>query len=425
MKKTKKINTFRAFRNRNYALFFSGQSVSLIGTWMQRTGVSWLVYTITHSPFMLGLTVFASQFPSFLFSLWGGILSDRHDRYKILLFTQTASMIQAVLLAILTLTGHYAVWQILTLSCLLGIINAFDVPARQPLVHVLVNDKADLPNALALNYSMVNLARMAGPALSGIVLGKFGAGACFILNAISFLAVIISLLLMKLPAHEPSPVKKKIGSELAEGFRYLKNTPSISIILFMLSAVSLLVLPYDTLLPVFAKVIFKGDATTFGYIFSFIGLGAVAGAFLLASLTPGTNQKTLLLVSSMVLGIALILFSHTRYFPLAMVFAILSGFGAMCQNAICLTIVQVETDPKMRGRVMSYIALAYFGMLPLGCLVIGIVSQKLGAPDTILCQGIIALALTAAFSSILKKQEPVPEKTLRPEEAEPVLAERI
>jgi MFS family permease len=402
MNAEKMKNTFRAFGNRNYALYFTGQSVSLIGTWMQRTGVSWVIYTMTHSTFMLGLTIFASQFPSFLFSLFGGILSDRYHRYKILLFTQTASMIQAVLLTILTLTNHYSVWQILTLSILLGIINAFDVPARQPLVHELVSDKADLPNALALNSSMVNLARLVGPALSGIVLGKFGAGICFLLNAVSFLAVIISLLLMKLPPYNPPEVKKKIASELAEGFQYLKNTRLIRIILLMLIFVSLLVLPYDTLLPVFAKVIFKGDAATFGYIFSFIGLGAISGTFFLASLKPGTDLKIVLLANTIILGVGLMLFSHASYFPLAMFFAMLSGFGAMSQNTICLTLIQINADPNMRGRVMSYVALAYFGMLPLGSLLIGAISQKIGAPNTILCQGILALLIAATFSKFLR-----------------------
>src|ERR1700741_2761991 len=208
----KKINMFRAFQNRNYTLFFSGQSVSQIGTWMQRTGVSWVVYSMTHSTFMLGLTIFASQFPSFLFSLLGGIASDRYNRYKILLFTQTASLIQAVLLATLVLTNHITVFGLLTLSIILGIINAFDMPARQPMVHELVTDKADLPNALALNSSLVNLARLVGPALSGIVLVKFGAGICFLLNAVSFVAVITSLLLMKLPKYNPYHVKKKVTS---------------------------------------------------------------------------------------------------------------------------------------------------------------------------------------------------------------------
>ena len=394
-------NTFRAFRNRNYTLYFAGQSVSLIGTWMQRTAVVWVVYTMTHSTFMLGLSVFASQFPSFIFSLYGGILSDRYNRHKILLFTQAASMVQAILLTILIFSKHYYAWEILALSAILGTINAFDVPARQPLIHELVSDKADIANALALNFSMVNLARLVGPALAGIVLGELGAGVCFLINGLSFVAVIVSLLFMNLPTYHPPTEKKHISAELLEGFNYLKNTPTLRTTLLILLLMSLLVLPYDTLLPVYAKEIFKGDAATFGYISSFIGLGAIAGSFFLASLRSGRNFNKLLLFTNIILGIALILFSHLSIFWPAMLFACLSGFGAISQNTICLTIVQVHTDAKMRGRVMSYVAMAYFGMLPIGSLIIGSLSQEIGAPNTILFQGIIALVITLFFARYL------------------------
>lgn len=397
-------HTFKAFRNRNYALFFSGQSVSQIGTWMQRTGVSWVVYSMTHSTFMLGLSVFAMQFPSFLFSLFGGIVSDRYSRYKILLVTQTASMVQAILLTILVFTGHYTVWEILGLSVILGTINAFDVPARQPMVHDMVNDKADLPNALALNSAMVNMARLAGPALSGIILQKFGAGICFMSNAVSFIAVIGSLLLMKLPPQSLPEIKKKVSAELLEGFSYLKRTPSISIILLMLSIVSFLVIPYNTLIPVFAKVIFKGDAATYGYISSFIGLGAICGTLFLASLKPGADLKFVLLINTILLGLALIAFSHISIFPVAMLFAIIAGFGTMSQSTICITILQVNANANMRGRVMSFAAMAVFGMLPLGSLVIGAISQRLGAQNSMLCQGITALIIVALFAKFLGKE---------------------
>jgi MFS family permease len=421
----KKINTFRAFRNRNYRLYFTGQGLSQIGTWMQRTGVSWVVYTMTHSALMLGLTIFASQFPSFLFSLFGGIVADRYERYKILLITQMASMIQAVLLAVLTLTNHYTVSAILTLSVILGVINAFDLPARQPLVHELVNNKEDIPNALALNSSMVNLACIIGPALAGLVLEKFGAGTCFLLNAISFLAVLLSLLSMKLPKHVPSIVKNKIASELAEGFTYLKNTPAIAIVLLLLTTLSLLILPYNTLLPVFAKLIFKGNAATFGYITSFIGLGAIGSSLFLASLKKGTDLKLIALINIVLLGIGLIFFSHISYFPVAVLFAVLTGFGTMSQTTICITIIQVHADANIRGRVMSYVAMAYFGMLPLGSLLIGAISQRIGAPDAMLCQGIIAIIIAIVFSNFLKVDKMDKENTEQLEEAEILAAEKI
>src|SRR5471030_1916167 len=212
----KKVRTFRAFGSRNYRLYFLGQSVSLIGTWMQKTAVSWVIYTLTHSTFMLGVTMFASMFPSFLLSLIGGVVSDRYNRYRVLLTTQIASLIQALLLAVLILLKHYAVWEIISLSAILGIINAFDVPARQSLVYEMVDDKSDLPNALALNSSMVNLSRIVGPAIAGIVLETIGDGACFLLNALSFVAVIVSLLLMKLPKYIRKVHKKNVFGELNE-----------------------------------------------------------------------------------------------------------------------------------------------------------------------------------------------------------------
>jgi MFS family permease len=390
---------FKAFRYRNYQLYFTGQSMSLIGTWMQKTAVSWVVYTMTHSAFMLGVTAFATQFPMFLFSLLGGIASDRYNRYRVLLLTQILSMIQATLLAILTLMGHYTVWEILTFSVVLGTINAFDVPARQPLVHAMVTNQEHLPNALALNSSMNNLAKMLGPALSGIVLEKWGAGICFLINALSFLAVIISLLLMKLPEHIPA-VRKKVTLELQEGMAYVRNTPAIGIIMLVMAVLALLVLPYNTLLPIFAKVIFKGDAATFGYINSFIGLGAVCGAMFLASLKKGTDLRWVLLVTTGLLGISLILFSHTGYFPVAMLFAIVVGFGTMAQTTICNTIVQVNSDPKMRGRVISLFLMAVT-LQPVGSLLIGAISQHIGAPDMLLCQGLAGLIIAGIFGRYL------------------------
>lgn len=394
-------NTLSIFQSRNYRLYFTGQSISLIGTWMQRTAVMWVIYTMTQSPLMLGVSVFMSQFPSFLLSLAGGIVSDRYNRYKVLLITQSAALVQAATLTILTLTHHNSVWGILSLSFMLGIINAFDVPARQPLVHEIINDKAELPRALAFNSSMVNLARLVGPALSGIVLEELGAGICFLVNALSFLAVILSLLLMKLPAYTPRPERKKAITDLTEGFAYLKRTPVIGITLLILTTMSFLVLPYNTLLPVFAKVIFKGDATTFGYINSFIGAGALTGAYFLASLKEGANYRKILLINTAILGVGLILFSQMHVFSLSMAMAVLCGFGTMSQTSICNIIIQMEADKHMRGRAISYVAMAAFGMLPLGSLITGVVSQKLGASATLLLQGFLALIIAGIFYRVL------------------------
>lgn len=415
--------TFRAFNNRNYTLFFMGQSVSRIGTWMQRTGVNWVVYTMTHSALMLGVAVFAEQFPSFLFSLWGGITADRYNRYHILMITQIVSMLQAVLLAVLVLTGHFTVWPILVLSVVLGITNAFDVPARQPMVHEMINDKADLPNALAFSSAMNNLAMLLGPALAGIVLQKFGACICFMLNAISFVAVMVSLYLMKMPPYSPPTVKKKAMSDMLEGFNYIRNTPALASIVLLLTLMSLLVIPYNTLLPVFAKVVYNGDAATFGYINSFIGLGAIVGTFFLASLKSGANLKKLLVIDMVALGVCLMLFAKVTYFPLAMLFAAVCGFGIMSQNTICNITLQGESDSRMRGRVISYFAMSIFGMVPLGSLLTGAVSHYIGAQNTVLCQGFIALVIAALFYRYLRTEQLKQKKIKQLSEAEEMAAQ--
>lgn len=399
------ITTFKAFRSRNYRLYFTGQSISLIGTWMQKTAVSWVIYTLTHSTFMLGLTLFASQFPSFLFSLVGGVVSDRYNRFRVLLATQVASMLQAVLLACLILANHYQVWEILGLSVLLGIINAFDVPARQSLVYEMVADKSDLPNALALNSSMVNLSRLIGPAIAGIILETLGNGACFVGNALSFVAVIASLLLMRLPKYEAKPHTKNVFGELKEGFSYLKKTPSISFILIMLALISLMVLPYSTLIPYYARDVFHGTAQTFGVIDSFIGLGAFSGAIFLASQKSGVNLKKILFINTIVFGAGLLLFSHEHNYYLALLFVTIAGFGMMSQITVSNTLIQTTVDPNMRGRVISFYAMAFFGMQPLGGLLIGAVSKWIGTPDTLMAEGFAALLVAALHWRYLHRQK--------------------
>ncbi len=398
------ISTFKAFRSRNYSLYFTGQSVSLIGTWMQRTAVYWLVYMQTHSAFMLGLVLFATQFPSFLLSPLGGVISDRYNRYKVLLVTQIASLIQASLLVMVVVFTQYQIWEIFALSILLGIINAVDVPARQSMVYEMVDYKEDLPNAIALNSSMVNLARLIGPALSGIILEKLGAGTCFLINAFSFLAVILSLLLMRYPKFVPRQHPGKVVGEFREGWKYLKRTPSLAYVIILIALVSLLVVPFITLLPVYAKVIFNGNASTFGYLNSAIGLGAIGGAFFLASMKAGVNLKKFLFISLLIFGGALILFSHITNLPLALLFAMLAGFGMMSQSTISNTIIQTNVSLEMRGRIISYFAMAFFGMQPLGGLLIGAVSQSIGAPYTILAEGLAAVVIALIFLPFFRKE---------------------
>ena len=410
MKKISQYNIFRALASRNYTLYLVGRSVSQFGTWMQRTAVVWVVYSITHSAFLLGVTIFAEQFPSFIFSIAGGVAADRYNRYTVIKITQITSMVQAILLAVLVITGHTMVWAILLLSVILGIINAFDVPARQALINDVVASKDDLPNAVSLSTATASLAQLLGPALSGIVLSAFGAGVCFLLNAASFGAVILSLLLMKLPAYQPKKTGKKIIADFAEGFTYIKSNRDIGLIVVMLAIVSLLVLPYNTVLPVFAKVVFKGDASTFGYINSFVGIGAVAGTIFLASRKPGAHLKKILFVSTLLMGVGLICFSQFKNFPAAMFFAAIAGYGSIAQFTISNIIVQSDAAPEMRGRTMGILLMAIFGMMPLGSVLTGAVSEHIGAPATVLGQGIIAIVIALIFVKYLTS----PLKNIRP-----------
>jgi len=393
----------KPFQSYNYRLYFAGQSVSLIGTWMQRTAVYWLIYDKTQSSFMLGVAVFAAQFPSFLFSIIGGVVSDRHNRYRVLLLTQVTSLLQALLLTALVLFDADTVWNILTLSVMLGVINAFDVPARQAMVYDMVNNKEHLPNAIALNSSMVNTARLIGPALAGIVLEQLGANVCFAFNAASFIAVIVSLLCMRLPPYVPKSHVNNAWGDLREGFDYLRKTPSISTVMLMLATVSLLSLPYVTLLPVYAREIFHGQASTFGYLNSFVGLGAVSGAIFLASLKAGTNLRKVLFFNTLIFGAGLVVFSHLTYFPVALVFIAISGFGMMSQTTLSNTLIQTAVTPAMRGRVLSYYAMAFFGMQPIGSLLIGTISHYAGAPNTLLLQGVATLIIAFVFFPFLRR----------------------
>lgn len=395
---------FSALQNRNYRLYFAGQSLSLVGTWMQRTAVYWLIFDITQSPFMLGVTVFASQFPSFLFSMVGGVASDRYDRYKILLGTQVASFVQATILAILVAFFSFEAWHILALTGLLGVINGFDVPARQAMIYDMVDNKEHLPNAIALNSSMVHAARLVGPAISGIVLETLGASISFGLNAFSFVAVITSLLMMRLKPYKKPERTANAWNDMVNGFRYLRETPEISNVMLMLALISLLSLPYVTLLPVFAKEVFMGGASTFGYLNSFIGIGALGGALFLASLKAGTDLKRILFLNTVLFGIGLISFSLSQHLWIAMPFMVLAGFGMMSQTTISNTLIQTAVAPAMRGRVISYYAMAFFGMQPIGGLLVGFLSSHLSAPLTLLFQGAITLIIALMFFPFLRKR---------------------
>lgn len=407
MKPISRLSVFRAFRSRNYLLYFVGRAITQFGTWMQRTAVVWVIYSITHSAFLTGVTYFAEQFPAFLFSFAGGVVADRYDRIKVIKITQVASMVQAVSLALLVYTGHGKVWAILTLSVVLGIINAFDVPARQSLVHVVVTDDSDLPNAVSLTTATASLATLLGPALAGLILSTWSASVCFLVNAASFGGVIVSLLLMKLPPYQQKKSGKNVLAEFREGLAYVGNNRELRNVILMLAIVSLLVQPYNTVLPEFARVVFHGGASTFGYLTSGVGIGALLGTVFLASRRPDAHLKRLLLISVVMLGVGLVFFGLIKNFPVAMLFVILAGFGGMTQYTACNILVQTESEPQMRGRAIGILLMAILGMMPLGSLLVGKVSQQVGAPATVIGMGIIGLVVAAGFARFLiRKRAP-------------------
>ena len=418
------LTTFHSFRSRNYRLYFIGQSVSLIGTWMQKTAVSWVIYSLTQSKFMLGVSVFATLFPTALFSLLGGVTADRYNRYKILLVTQIVSLVQAVLLTVAVIFfKQHAVWVIIGLSVVLGIINGYDVPARQSLVRELVDRKEDLPNALALNSSMVNLSKLIGPAIAGFILERFGDDVCFGLNAVSFIAVISSLLLMKLPKQTPSKRRdRSLRNELNEAFNYIRQTPVISSVILFAGVMNFFVLPFTTLTPVFAQDVFGGSASTLGMIDGFIGLGAFIGALYLASLKEGADLSRVLATNTLVFGSGLVLFSLTGFYPLALFFIVVAAFGMMSIITVSNTVIQIHTPPELRGRVLSVFILVISGMMPLGSLLIGSVSHYTSAPHTVLAEGIIGLMISALYGRYLRKQRlGKGDKTLLENQPEEVL----
>ncbi|HLN74142.1 MAG TPA: MFS transporter [Prolixibacteraceae bacterium] len=400
-------NTFSSFKDRNFRLFFAGQSVSLMGTWMQKTAVSWVIYSLTQSKFMLGVSVFATLFPTALFSLYGGVVADRYNRYKVLLITQIISLLQATLLTLaIVFFRQYAVWEIILLSTVLGIINGFDAPARQSMIRDLIKDKANLPNALALNSSMVNLAKLIGPAIAGVVLEKFSDVACFGLNAVSFIPVIFSLLLMRLPkTMNPPKGEKNLKNEFAEVVTFIKRTPEVSSVIIYVAIMSFLVLPFTTLTTVFAKDIFHGSAYTLGIIDGTIGLGALMGALFLASLKQGANLSKVLAINTLIFGIGLTLFSQLTIFPLALFFITIGAFGMMSVRTVSNTIIQIHVPNQFRGRIISIYLMTLTMMMPLGSLMISAISHYLGVQTTVLAEGIIAMIIALFYGRYLKKEK--------------------
>ena len=378
--------TIRALQSRNYRLYFGGQGISLIGTWMQRIAMSWLVYRLTDSAFMLGLIGFASSVPSFVLGPLAGVLSDRYNRRRMLIVTQCLASLQAFILALLVSVGQVAVWQILVLGIILGFVEAFDMPLRQSFMVEIV-PKKDLGNAIALNSSMVNSSRLLGPSIAGILIASMGEGICFLLNSISYLAVIISLFAMRVPRGPVLTREFHILGELREGFAYAYNFMPIRSILMLLALVSLVGMPYSVLMPVFARDVLHGGPHTLGFLLGGSGVGALAGAIYLASRKSVLGMGKWIAMAAGIFGAGLIIFSLSRIFWLSLILMLVTGFGMIVQMASSNTVLQTIVDEDKRGRVMSFYAMAFRGMVPFGSLLAGVMANHLGAPLTLMIGG--------------------------------------
>jgi MFS family permease len=377
----------RALRHRNYRLFFAGQGISLIGTWMQRIAMSWLVYRLTNSPFLLGLVGFTGQLPLFLLSPFAGVLADRLNRRRVLVVTQTLAMMQALILGILVLAGTVAVWQIVLLSILLGFVDVLDMPVRQAFLIEMIEGKEDLGNAIALNSLILNSARLIGPSIAGIVIAYVGEGVCFLLNALSYFAVIASLMAMKLVARRIDSARTNLLHGVKEGFSYAFGSAPIRSVLLLISLVSLLGMPLTVLMPVFARDILLGDSHTLGFLMGASGTGALVGGMILASRRSMLGLEKWTALATGIFGVGLVFFSQSRNFLFSMLMVFITGFGMIVQHASGNTLLQTVVDEDKRGRVMSLYVMAFRGMIPFGSLLGGSLANKIGAPNTLLIGG--------------------------------------
>ncbi len=390
----------RAFAHRDYRLFFSGQLVSLIGTWMQSVAQSWLVYRLSGSAVLLGLVGFAGQIPVFLLAPAGGNLADTHSRHKIILGTQTAAMVLALALAGLTLTGRVQLWHVFTLAALLGLVNAFDIPARQAFLVELVG-RADLMNAIAMNSSMFNGARIVGPALAGVLVAAIGEGWCFFFNGISYVAVLAGLLLMSPRASPPRPDGGTTLGRIVQGLRYSARTEPIRALLLLLGLMSLAGMPYAVLMPVFADQILHTGARGLGVLMGASGFGALLGALVLASRRELRGLSRWIMLAAAGFGVSLIAFAASRSFWLSTALLVPAGFAMIVQTAASNTLIQAMVPDELRGRVMATYSMMFMGMAPFGALLAGLLAGRLGAPAAVTAGGVACIAGALAFGSRL------------------------
>lgn len=403
-------HAWRALRHRNFRLFFGGQSISLIGTWMTRIATSWLVYRLTKSPLLLGTVGFAGQIPTFLLAPLAGVIVDRIDRRKVLVWTQTFAMVQSLALAWLTLSHRITVPEVLALSAMQGVINAFDMPGRQSFMVKMVEDRADLSNAIAINSSMVNTARLIGPSLAGLLIAATNEGWCFLVDGVSYIAVIASLLAMRIPPDDLQRVTASMIAQLKEGWTYVTGSVPIRSILGLFALLSLMGWPFMVLMPVFAGQILHGGAHTLGFLMGAVGVGSLISALSMVMRRSVRGLSKMIPIAASVFGIGLICFGFSRVLWLSMLMMLVTGFGMMQGLTGSNTIIQTLVDENMRGRVMSYYTMAFVGMAPFGSLMAGALAHAIGAPRTVIVSGIACILGSVWFTSRL----PAIRKDMRP-----------
>src|SRR4029077_3544487 len=389
-------------RHRNFQLFFSGQMISLIGTWMQTIAQSWLVYRLTGSSLLLGVVGFAGQIPVFLLAPVGGMAADRWNRHRVVIGTQLSSMILAFILAALTLLHIVRVWEICVLAALLGAVNAFDIPARQSFLIDMVG-REDLMNAIALNSSMFNGARVIGPAIAGLLVAWIGEGWCFFANAVSYVAVIAGLLMMKLGPFRQMITEASPFEHIAEGFRFVQRTKPILALILLIGLVSLVAVPYSVLMPIFADRILHGGARGLGILMGATGVGALLGALTLAMRTGLRGLGRWVAISCACFGASLILFSASRWFWVSVLLLVPVGYSMMLQMTSSNTLIQAMSPDRLRGRVMSVYSMMFMGMAPLGALFAGALADRIGAPLTVGLGGVGCMCGAAVFRRRLPK----------------------
>jgi MFS family permease len=420
-------HAWRALRHRNFRLFFGGQSISLIGTWMTRVATSWLVYRLTKSAVLLGTVGFAGQIPTFLLAPFAGVVVDRIDRRKVLVWTQTLAMLQSLALAALTLSHRITIGEILALSAFQGIINAFDMPGRQSFMIRMVENRDDLSNAIAINSSMVNAARLIGPSLAGIVIAATNEGWCFLIDGISYIAVIASLLTMRIRHEEVQHHGATMMEQLRQGWVYVSGSLPIRSILMLFCVISLMGWPFMVLMPIFAAQVLHGGPHTLGFLMGAVGVGSLASALSLVLRRTVRGLLKIIPIGAAVFGAGLIAFGFSHSLWLSLLMMLVTGFGMMQGLTTSNTILQTLVDEKLRGRVMSYYTMAFVGMAPFGSLLAGALAHAIGAPRTVIISGLACIAGSLWFWSrmpaIRKEMRPIYERLGIVPPREPVFEE--